>query len=95
MRFRDIGCYTPASAEEDPCAQVKANLFICYCKADLHADCMTARRKSSLGGLPKAVESQPPTEQTIPSVATASAPPSVGGTCLTICTNAKARYSTQ
>jgi hypothetical protein len=81
----------PASAEEDPCAQVKANLFICYCKVDLHVDCMIARRKSSLGGPPKAAEPQPPTEQIIPSVATASA----GGTGLTISTNAEARHSTQ
>jgi hypothetical protein len=52
---------------------------------------MTAHRKFSLGGPPKAAEPQSPTEQTIPSVATASA----GGTCLTICTNSEARHSTQ
>jgi hypothetical protein len=52
----------PTITEEDPCAQVKANLFICYCKVDLYVDCMTARRKSSLGGPPNAAEPQPPTE---------------------------------
>jgi hypothetical protein len=56
---------------------------------------MTARRKSSLGGLPEATEPRPPAKQTIPSVATASTPPSVGGTDLMIRTNAKARHSTQ
>jgi hypothetical protein len=52
----------PTITEEDPCAQVKANLFICYCKVDLYVDCMTGHRKSSLGGPPNAAEPQPPTE---------------------------------
>jgi hypothetical protein len=56
---------------------------------------MIARRKSSPGGPPKAVDPQPPVEHRIPYVATTSAPPSVGGTCLTVYTNAEARHSTQ
>jgi hypothetical protein len=54
-----------------------------------------ARRKSSLGGPPKAIEPQPPAEQAISSVSTTFAPPSAGGTCLMICTNAEARHSAQ
>jgi hypothetical protein len=83
-----------ASAEEDPCAQVKTNLFNCYCKVDLHADCIIACRKSSPGRPPKAAELHPRGEQTISSMATASAPPSAGGTGLTVYTNAEARHST-
>jgi hypothetical protein len=52
----------PASAEEDPCAEVKTNLFTCYGKVDLHADCMIAHRKSSSGGPSKAAEQQPTAE---------------------------------
>jgi hypothetical protein len=85
----------PASTEEEPHAQVKANSFNCYCKVDLHADCMNDRRKSSPCGPPKATEPQPPNEQIIPSVATASAPSSTGGTCMTVCTNVEATHSTQ
>jgi hypothetical protein len=78
----------PASAEEDPCAKVKTNLFTCYCKVDLHADCMIAHRKSSSDRPSKVAE------QAISSVATASAPPPVGGTSLTIYSNAEAKHST-
>jgi hypothetical protein len=85
----------PASTEEDTCAQVKAHLFNCYCKVDLHTNLMIARRKSSLGGPPKATEPQPPIEQAISSVATAYAPLSVGGTGLTVCINVETRHSTQ
>jgi hypothetical protein len=45
-----------AFTEEDPCAQVDANLFTCYCKVDLHADCVIAHRKSSADEPSKAVE---------------------------------------
>jgi hypothetical protein len=64
-----------ASTEEDLGAEVKANLFSCYCKVDLHANCMIACRKSSLGGPLKVAEPQPPVEQRIPSMATTSASP--------------------
>jgi hypothetical protein len=84
-----------ACTEEDPCAQVEANLFTCYCKVDLHADCMIARRKSSPGGPSKAAEQQLAIEQIISSVATTSAPPPVGGTYLMVCSNAEVRHSTQ
>jgi hypothetical protein len=47
-----------AFIEEDPCAQVDANLFTCYCKVDLHADYVFARRKSSTGGPSTATEQQ-------------------------------------
>jgi hypothetical protein len=56
---------------------------------------MTVHRKSFLGGPSKATEPQPPAEQIIPSVATAPAPPSTGGTSLTIYTNAEVRHSTK
>jgi hypothetical protein len=85
----------PASTEEDPCAQVKANLFNCYYKVDLHIDYMIACRKSSPSGLSKATEPQPHAKQVIPSVATASAPPPAGGTGLIVCSNVEARRSTQ
>jgi hypothetical protein len=52
----------PASAKEDPCAEVNTNLFNCYCRVDLHTDYMTACRKSSPGGPSKAIEQQPTTE---------------------------------
>jgi hypothetical protein len=45
-----------AFAEEDPCAQVDTNLFTCYCKVDLHADCVIAHRKSSADEQSKVVE---------------------------------------
>jgi hypothetical protein len=47
-----------AFTEEDPCAQVDTNLFTCYCKVDLHADYVFARRKSSTGGPSKAAKQQ-------------------------------------
>jgi hypothetical protein len=85
----------PASAEEDPYAEVKARLFNCYCRVDLHTDCITARRKPSPGGPSKATEQQPTIEQATSHVATASAPPPMGGTCLMVCSNAEARHSIQ
>jgi hypothetical protein len=45
-----------AFTEKDHCAQVDANLFTCYCKVNLHADCVIARRKSFAGGPSKTVE---------------------------------------
>jgi hypothetical protein len=58
------------------------------------ADCITARRKSSLGRPSKAVELQPTAKQATSYAATSSAPP-MGGTCLTVCSNAEARHFTQ
>jgi hypothetical protein len=56
---------------------------------------MIARWKSSSGGPSKAAEPQPAAEQAISSVVTPSTPPPVGGTDLTVYSNAEARHSTQ
>jgi hypothetical protein len=56
---------------------------------------MITQRKSSSSGLSKAIEPQLATEKAISSVATASAPPLVGGPCLTVCSNTEVRHSTQ
>jgi hypothetical protein len=53
-----------------------------------------AHRKSSTGGPSKATEQQLAVEQVISYVATASAP-LVWGTCLSVCSNTKARHSAQ
>jgi hypothetical protein len=55
---------------------------------------MIARRKSSSDRPSKVAEQQPAAEQAISSVATASAPPPVGGTSLTIYSNTEAKHST-
>jgi hypothetical protein len=54
-----------------------------------------AHRKSSTGGPSKATEQQLAVEQVISYVATASAPPLVWGTCLSVCSNTKASHSAQ
>jgi hypothetical protein len=69
----------PTFNEKDPCAQVDTNLFTCYCRFDLCVDCVIARRKSSEGGLSKTAEQQLAAKQVISYVATALAPPPVGG----------------
>jgi hypothetical protein len=56
---------------------------------------MIAYRKSSPSGSSEAAEPQPHAEWTIPSVVTASTPPSTRGTCLMVYSNAEARHSTQ
>jgi hypothetical protein len=48
-----------------------------------------------VGGPSKVVEQQLAAKQAISSVSTASAPPHVEGTCLTVCSNAEARHSAQ
>jgi hypothetical protein len=56
---------------------------------------MIAHRKSSPSGLSEAAEPQPHAEWTIPSVVTASAPLSMGGSCMMVYSNAEARHFTQ
>jgi hypothetical protein len=56
---------------------------------------MIARRKFSLGRLPKVAEQPLAAEQAISSVAIASAPPPMGGTSLIVYTNTEARHSAQ
>jgi hypothetical protein len=46
-----------------------------------------------MSGPSKAAEQQLAVEQAISSMATASAPPLVRGTCLMVCPNAEARHS--
>jgi hypothetical protein len=61
----------------------------------LHVDCVIVCRKSSEGRPSKTTEQQLFVKQTISSEAATSAPPLVGGTGLTVCSNAEARHSTQ
>jgi hypothetical protein len=66
-------------------------VITCYFKASLHTNRVITCRESSKGGSSKCADQRLAATQTTSSMTAASAPPPVGGTFLTIRSNADAR----